>query len=192
MIKILAFAGGLCGAVTLSQYPEFAQQYTQRLAGQVDALTQVVEDFDTSALEAGLTRTQALDEMTGTAFLDARAADMRRTFSRHAMLEAALTDLRSATPLSRVLMPHRLSDRETFVHTWDDFVLAVPVSVAGAASASVGFAGGWLGIFAMLWLLKLPFAHRSTAEQQRRDPPVRPIAQPVQGRTPRLMGETRP
>ena len=58
----------------------------QRLAGQVDALTEVVADFDYSALDAGLTRTEALDEMTGTPFLDARAADMRRTFARQIIL----------------------------------------------------------------------------------------------------------
>ena len=50
MFKILAVAGGLAGAAGLSQYPEFSQQYTQRLAGQVDALGLVVADFEASAL----------------------------------------------------------------------------------------------------------------------------------------------
>lgn len=36
--RVLALAGGLSGAVGLSQFPEFSQQYLQRLAGQVDAL----------------------------------------------------------------------------------------------------------------------------------------------------------
>jgi len=85
MIRVMALAGGVAGAATFSQYPEFAQQYTQRLAGQVDALTTVVMDFDTSALAAGLGREAALAEMTGSDFLVARQSDMRRTFARHAV-----------------------------------------------------------------------------------------------------------
>ncbi|MBU0778826.1 MAG: DUF2937 family protein, partial [Alphaproteobacteria bacterium] len=35
MIRALALIGGLAGGAALSQYPEFSQQYLQRLAGQV-------------------------------------------------------------------------------------------------------------------------------------------------------------
>ena len=92
--KALCLAGAFAGGGALSQYPEFAQQYTQRLAGQVDALAEVVADFDASALDAGLTRTQALDQLAGSEFLDARQADMRETFARHIVLTATLADLR--------------------------------------------------------------------------------------------------
>ena len=53
MLKFLAIAGGLAGAAGLSQYPEFSQQYTQRLGGQVDALSEVVADFEASAMRCG-------------------------------------------------------------------------------------------------------------------------------------------
>jgi len=33
LLRAVTFAGGLAGAVGLSQFPEFSQQYTQRLAG---------------------------------------------------------------------------------------------------------------------------------------------------------------
>ncbi|WP_220089905.1 DUF2937 family protein, partial [Pseudomonas aeruginosa] len=81
----------------------------QRLAGAVDELAVVVEDFDRSAEAAGLTRYQALDELTGTAFLNARNADMTRTLTRFEALSADLTLLRAAGPLERLLlMPARL------------------------------------------------------------------------------------
>ena len=86
MWKIVTLAGGVAGAATLSQYPEFTQQYLQRLAGQVDALALVARDFDASALEAGFGREAALDQMTGAPFLEARQTDMRATFARHARL----------------------------------------------------------------------------------------------------------
>ena len=134
MRRALALCGGLLGAVVLSQYPAFNQQYLQRLAGQVDALTVVVKDFDASALAAGLGREAALEEMTGTAFLTARQADMRRTFARHATLADNLTALRAATPLARIAMPQRMADPATLSATWADFEPALPFSAPGAAN----------------------------------------------------------
>jgi len=149
MIRVMALAGGVAGAATFSQYPEFAQQYTQRLAGQVDALTTVVMDFDTSALAAGLGREAALAEMTGSDFLVARQSDMRRTFARHAVLADDLARLRAASPFQRMQMPHRLGDGATLQATWGDFQPALPLTSAGAASAAVGGVAGWGGVAAL-------------------------------------------
>lgn len=149
MFKFLAIAGGLVGAASLSQFPEFSQQYTQRLAGQVDALSQVVADFEASALDAGLTRSQALDQMSGTPFLDSRRADMTATFSRHAALSDHLAQLRDASPISRLTMPQLLMDGPTLSQTWGDFQPAMPLTTAGALSGGVGYLGGW-GIVAGL------------------------------------------
>jgi len=121
MWKIAALAGGLAGAAGLSQYPEFTQQYMQRLAGQVDALSVVVNDFEASAMRSGLTRSQAFEQMTGTLFLADRQADMRRTFARHAVLSDDLAELRAASPIQWLTMPQRLTDPETFANTWADF-----------------------------------------------------------------------
>ena len=50
--RTLVLAGGVAGAAILSQFPEYAQQYTQRLGGAVDALGQVVADFDDDTIDA--------------------------------------------------------------------------------------------------------------------------------------------
>ena len=191
--KALCLAGAFAGGGALSQYPEFAQQYTQRLAGQVDALAEVVADFDASALDAGLTRTQALDQLTGSEFLDARQADMRETFARHVVLTATLADLRNASALGRVQLIHRLNDKQTLQNTWADFQPAVPVTAAGAVTGGAGFLGGWTLTALLLSLLKLPFGRKRAPKQgaMRREPQIqRPKPQSFQ--TPRLMGETRP
>lgn len=202
MIRVLCLAGGLAGAAGLSQFPEFSQQYLQRLAGQVDALTVVVKDFDASAFTAGLGREDALEQMAGTPFLESRQLDMRRTFARHARLTENLILLRQAGPLARLTQPHRMADPETLAATWADFTPAVPVSVAGVASAGTGFAAGW-GLFAaLLAAAAAPFRRqRSTPKQPvrrsepaiRQDPPVaRPtlVATPADNR-PRLSGVQR-
>ena len=79
MIRAAALAGGLAGGSGLSYYPEFTQQYTQHLAGRIEALSTVAADFDASAARAGLTREQALAQIAGTDFLEDRRAEMTRT-----------------------------------------------------------------------------------------------------------------
>lgn len=160
MLKILSIAGGLAGAASLSQYPEFSQQYIQRLGGQVDALSEVVADFEASALRSGLTRTQAFDQMVGTPFLEDRQADMRCTFTRHAVLSDNLAQLRGATAMQRLAMPRRLMDPETLSHTWDDFAPAVPLNAPGIVAAGAGFVGGWSVMIMLLALLKSIFRRR--------------------------------
>lgn len=179
MIRVLCILGGLAGGASLSQYPEFSQQYLQRLAGQVDALTEVVKDFDASALDAGLGREQALEELTGSPFLESRQASMRRTFARHARLAENLMVLRDAGPLARLTLPHRMGDAATLRATWADFTPAVPVSVAGVTTAGAGFVAGW-GVLAALFAAlsrplrkpaKPPRKHRR-APAVRSDPPL--------------------
>ena len=198
MLRTLSVAGGLAGALGLSQLPEFSQHYIQRLAGQVDALTVVAMDFDTSALGSGLGREEALQQMTGTPFLEARQEDMRRTFARHARLSDDLAQLRAASPLARLAMPQRLADPETLAATWQDFAPAVPVTSAGIVAAGVGFLSGWAAVAAVVAALSWPFRRKANGGSRRvhsgaprRDPVVsrppvltqRPSYKPVMGET---------
>ena len=163
MLRALAVAGGVAGAAALSQFPEFSQQYLQRLAGQVDAMALLVAEFDATAAANGLTRDAALAELRGTPFLIDRRTDLERAFARHDRLAANLAALRAASPLERMAMPHRLADPETLRATWADFRPAVPVTADGGISALVGYFAGWLGASAVLGLLSAPFRRRRTA-----------------------------
>lgn len=161
MLRLAALAGGLAGGVALSQFPEFSQQYLQRLAGQVDALGAVAADFDASAARAGLTREAALASMTGTDFLGYRQADLRATFNRLDRLGADLALLRAAGPVERLFLPQRFADAELLGATWADFRPAVPATSAGLTTGAVGFAAGWAAAAGLLSLLARPFRRRS-------------------------------
>ena len=163
MLRILAMAGGIAGGVGLSQFPEFSQQYLQRLAGQVDSLQMVVADFDRSATRNLMTRDQALAEMTGTAFLEDRRADLTATFARFDRISANLADLRAASPLARLTMPQKLGDSETLAATYADFRPALPVTFDGLIAAGIGFVAGWLASSGLLALLAWPFRRRRAA-----------------------------
>ena len=104
MRRTLAVLGGLGLAVGFSQFPEYAQQYEQRLGGAVNELRIIVADFDNDAQKFGLSREQALQHYAVSAdnFLVARGVSMSRTLARYNELNADLSDLQNAGPLQRL------------------------------------------------------------------------------------------
>ena len=163
MIRVLGWAGGLAGAVALSQFPEFSQQYLQRLGGQADVLNKIEADFDTAAGQAGLTREAALSDLSGTVFRDLHREDIRETLIRAERVRADLDLLRAATPLERIALPHRFRDPETLAATWSDFRPGVPVTTAGFISALIGFLLGVGAVRLILWMIATPFRRRAYA-----------------------------
>ncbi|MBM3604981.1 MAG: DUF2937 family protein [Alphaproteobacteria bacterium] len=140
-------------AAALSQFPAFSDQYVQRLGGQVDALAQVADDFDASADRAGMTRSEALADLSGSTFLDAHQQDMRHVFVRLDRARADLQMLRLAGPVERMLLPHRLRDTQTLRATWGDFRPALPLTREGLVAGGLGFLLGWL----LASLIRRPF-----------------------------------
>jgi len=163
MTRAIAVAAALIGGAGFSQLPEFSQQYMQRLGGAVDALGQVVADFDASAIAEGLTREAALSQMAGTAFVERRRADMVRTIDRHARLAADLGAMRTAGPVLRawhVVHPAGAIARPT----WRAFRPALPLTRDGAVFGGVGVLAGGLSAGGALSLLgRLAGRGRATA-----------------------------
>ena len=160
MWRVLAILGGVSGAVALSQFPEFSQQYLQRLAGKADALAQVTAEFDATAAKNGLTREAALLSLTGSQVALDHQTDLRADFARSATLTENLTSLRAASPLARLTMPQRFGDTETLQATWADFRPAIPATTDGAITAGIGYAAGWGGVAGLWSLLSRPFRRR--------------------------------
>jgi hypothetical protein len=129
--------GGFLLAIALSQFPEYAQQYTQRLGGAVDELRVLVQDFDRAATDSGLTRSDALGRFatTGDTFIQGRGTSMERTFARYL-------------------------DTEIGARTLDNFQPAVPVTMEGFAYAAAGLLLGYLLTSGLLRFLMLPFRRR--------------------------------
>lgn len=163
ILRGLSLAGGLAGALATSQFPEFSQQYVQRLGGAVDALNVVVADFDASAAAADLTRTQALEQMQGTAFLESRREDMINTFARHAALQDDLAAMQGAGPFMRAYHAARLTDAQIAQAAWAAYQPAVPLNFAGLMFAGFGFIVGVLLLGLLLRVFAWPFRRRSRA-----------------------------
>lgn len=152
MIRVLALVAGLMGAAAGSQFPEFSQQYVQRLGGTVDALEQVVADFDASAQAEGLSRADALAQMVGSDFVARRRADMERTIDRYDRLNRQLRDVQATGTFTRAYLATS-ADTQIAQATWANFQPAMPLTVAGAMFAGAGFLAGWAGLGATLGVL---------------------------------------
>lgn len=156
ILRVLTLVGGLAGAATTSQFPEFSQQYMQRLGGAVDALGEVVADFDASAQAAGLSRETALEQLQGTAFLDRRRLDMTATFTRFERLKGDMAALEGQGPFMRAYNLPRLTDSQIARATWKIYQPAVPLNFAGIIFAVFGFLIGGAILGAVLKVIGWP------------------------------------
>ncbi|MDC1481106.1 DUF2937 family protein [Ascidiaceihabitans sp.] len=161
IVRAITLAGGLAVGAGTSQFPEFSQQYAQRLGGAVDALSEVVTDFDTPAAAEGLSRSEALGQMTGADFIEPRRTDMERTFDRHAILTDDLRLLAEAGPFMQAYHVARFTDGDVASAAWDAFQPAVPLNLTGAFFAGFGFLVGFITMSILLAVIRLPFRRRT-------------------------------
>lgn len=170
IVRALTLAGGLAGAAGLSQFPEFSQQYTQRLGGAVDELARVVEEFDRDAGAVGMSRQAALSDLSQSgAFGERRSQTITRTIARHRDLSADLGALRAAGPFTRASQIAHLSDPQIARAAWQDFKPAAPLTFEGAVFGGTGFLAGSLALSVLIGVLRLPFRRRASRPMRVRE-----------------------
>lgn len=138
-IRTFVLVIGFCGALGAAQFPAFSQQYMQRLGGAVDALAVVIANFDASAQAAGLSRDEALGQMTGTVFLERRGADMSASIARYERLKSDLAVLTGQGPFTRAYHAARFTDPQIARGAMAAFRPSLPLSFASAVFAAFGF-----------------------------------------------------
>jgi hypothetical protein len=160
--QLIAGIGGLGLAVTLSQFPEYAQQYTQRLGGAVDELRVITEDFDRAADASGLDRQTALARYNGSAdaFLADRGDSMGRTFVRYETLTETLARIEGAGPVERLQSLPAYLDTDIGRRTLENYKPALPVTIEGVLYAGAGFILGYMALSGLVRFCALPFRRR--------------------------------
>lgn len=160
ILRAVTLAAGLTGAFGAAQFPAYSQQYLQRLGGAVDALSEVVADFDRSAMAEGLSRAEALARMQGSTFVERRRADMTRTIERHVRLQADLTTLEGQGPFMRAYHAAHLTDAEIAARAWRAFQPALPLTPTALLFALAGFVGAVFSLVLLRALLRWPLRGR--------------------------------
>ena len=165
MRRMIAGVGGLGLALVLSQFPEYAQQYTQRLGGAVDELRVITEDFDRAAAEGGLDRATALGryEASNDDFLAGRGSSMTATFQRYDQLSTTLARIQNADAIERLQSLPSYLDTDIGRRTLESYKPAVPVTMEGILYAGGGFILGYLVLSGLWRFLALPFRRRRYA-----------------------------
>ena len=165
MRRILAGIGGLGLAVTLSQFPEYAQQYTQRLGGAVDELRVIATEFDREAQAGGLDRVSALQRYNASndAFLAGRGTSMSATLQRYDELSATLARIEKADPVERFQQLPAYLDTDIGRRTLESYKPAIPVTMEGILYAGGGFILGYLVLSGLWRFIALPFRRRYPA-----------------------------
>lgn len=165
-VTVLAALGG----ISASQFPEFAQQYRQRLGGGLDELRQVIADFDADAARNGLTRQEAMltyDESAERFFRD-RGMSMQSAINRLQQLEEQRENFESMPPFAKPFVVLRSPDRRIVSRAWSDFEPAVPVTFSGLAWGALGLiAGGGLAFLLGRLSRRMPGRRKGPAGVER-------------------------
>lgn len=138
--RIVFLLSLMIGAVT-SQWPEYAQQYRQRLGGAVDELTRVLADFDRDAASAGMDRPAAIAHMKQDPqpFYQQRGRSIAETDARAARLSHQLDAFGTAGSFGRLGVLARDFDPGIAQRAYESFEPAVPLTVEGGVTAGIGF-----------------------------------------------------
>lgn len=144
--RVLTAFLALAGAGTLSQAPEFTQQYRQALGGAVAELQVVAEDFDQASEQAGLSRNQALDQYrdTDNNFLGERGQQIEGTLDRYERLKGQADAIETAGPFERIWLVIQEPDMRVIEGARERFEPAIPLTIAGGVMALLGGFIGWL------------------------------------------------
>ncbi len=160
-IKGFAMIGGAVFAAGFSQFPEYSQQYTQRLAGAVDELSTVVEMFDADAASLNMTRAEALADMqAGSKMAEARALSMSYVFQRHEKLSNDLNSLQAKSAHLQLTHILRMTDLDVARQALDDFKPAVPVTADGIGFGIAGFLAGTMLISGLMAVMRVGWSRR--------------------------------
>ena len=138
--KSVTLASAIAGAALLSQSPEIAQQYRQRLGGALEEMRTVVEEFDKDAEASSLSRDEVLKTMQQSPdqLVRDRGTSMVEAVDRFAALDQQKFQMEKAHPLTRPLFVLQYPDQKLLKGVWEDFEPAVPLTTTGAVYGGLG------------------------------------------------------
>lgn len=135
---------GLTGALVLSQFPEYFQQYTQRLGGHLDEISAQVASLEQRAADAGKDVPGYLRSFLLNRDVDIRREGMhlRSLVDRQLELSTAYEALTGAGSLWRAQRFAKHVDWEIASSTLTVYRPAVPVTAESAIYTGAGFGTG--------------------------------------------------
>jgi len=163
MIQRLADGiAAVVGAAALSQFPEFFQQYLQRLGGRLDQAVVQRDRIVGAANEHALSLADYLRRLVENpdAVVRSEGANAAAALADAARLTAAHDALAAASPWERPLAFARSFDPDLARATWERFVPAMPLSPESLVYAGIGLMLGLVLLALGERILFAPFRRR--------------------------------
>ncbi len=152
MRKAVFLLFGLAGAALLSQFPEFFQQYTQRLGGRLDEVRTQVEALESRATNSGKTLNAYLEQFLVSQDRDVRQEGraMATLVQRRATLATAYSALSDTSQFWRARAFAEHVDMDIARATARDYKPAMPLTAESAVYSGAGFGAGGV-IYSMMF-----------------------------------------
>ncbi len=146
--NLIPLFAGLTLAGGLSQFPEFSQQYTQRVGGAYVELRAVADGFRNDAAASGKTVDQAVDEYfaADSQFFHDRGAAIQSILTREGYLKQHYDALIQGSGFDQLIEFATERDIELARDTLGIYKPALPLTLVGAAHAGLGFLVGFLAL----------------------------------------------
>jgi hypothetical protein len=156
LARRLALAIGILCGLLGTQWPEFSQQYRQRLGGALDELRRIVAAFDAEAASHSLTPGEGVARLKDNAdpLARERGADIERDMAREARLERQIAELRDAGPLRRLIVMAGDLDAPTASQALSEFEPAVPVTAEALIVGGLALISGWGATHLCAWPIR--------------------------------------
>ncbi len=145
LIRRLALFFAMLFGVIGAQFPEYAQQYRQRLGGAIDELNMIIARFDADATQNGLSESQGVLRLEDNpdAFVRARGEQMKDVITRRDKLQQQAQAFTDGGRFTRVWELATQADPTIAWRAYQNFEPGVPVTTEGIVSSIIGFVAGW-------------------------------------------------
>jgi len=141
LIRRLALFFAMIAGVVSAQFPEYAQQYRQRLGGALDELNAIVARFDADAAQHGLSEPEGVTHLQQNpdSFVRARGDQMKDVITRRNKLQDQAKVFADDGSFKRVWELVTQADPPIAWRAYQSFEPGVPVTAEGFVSALIGF-----------------------------------------------------
>ena len=145
LIRRLALFFAMIFGLVAAQFPEYAQQYRQRLGGAIDELNTIITRFDQDAAQGGMSEHEGVTRLQHNpdVFVQGRGDQMNEIIARRDKLERQSQIYTDSGSFRRVWELATQADPYIAWRAYQTFEPGIPVTTEGIVSAAVGFVVGW-------------------------------------------------
>ncbi|WP_158809782.1 DUF2937 family protein [Beijerinckia sp. L45] len=144
VFRRIALFFALIVGMAMTQLPEYAEQYRQRLGGAIDELSAIVARFDSDSQQQGLTEQGGLDRLhaNSDSFVQQRGTQMQELIARLQRLSETQKQMQSDGPVGRLATLATHYDEMVASRALQSFEPALPVSIEAIVLGVIGFVFG--------------------------------------------------